>query len=287
MTCRYCTTQNEQDDHRCKRCGRRLHTDARPFPASNSSLAAVYEPDAQEMESPQPQPQLGPRVVPPQPQKSPGEPRKQPIYQASLFGPQEVAVVREAPAPRTRPVSASGSAAKPTRERPSQRSLEFPDPDKAQPCSVQSSIYCNAMVAPAPLRVAAVVCDLFFPAVATGLFWGALQYSGQDIPLMDLPLWMYAAIVLLVTALYKTLFCLGNNDTPGVRWAGLKLLDFDGRRPTREQRVKRLFAGAISIVAAGLGVIWAVLDEEKLTWHDHMSKTFATIADQSLFAAHR
>ena len=29
--------------------------------------------------------------------------------------------------------------------------------------------------------------------------------------------------------------------------------------------------------SAGLGLLWSLADEESLTWHDHMSKTFPTI----------
>jgi uncharacterized RDD family membrane protein YckC len=259
-----------------------LHTDARPFPVSKSALAPALDPDAtQEIERPHP-PQLGPRIVPTQPQPAPVEPRREPAYQASLFGPQEVSRFREAPVRPPKPQAAR----KPQREKPAQRKFEFPEPERLQ-SSAQSSIFCNAMVAPAPLRVAAVIFDFLYPAAGVGLFWAALHFSGQTAPLAQMPVWMYGAMLVLFTALYKTLYAFGNADTPGVRWAGLKLLDFDGRKPTREQRVKRLFSGGISIVAAGLGVIWALLDEEKLTWHDHMSGTFATIADQSLFIAHK
>jgi hypothetical protein len=53
-------------------------------------------------------------------------------------------------------------------------------------------------------------------------------------------------------------------------------VDFDGRRPDREQRRMRLVAGLLSLSAAGLGLVWALVDEENLTWHDHISKTFPT-----------
>ena len=61
-----------------------------------------------------------------------------------------------------------------------------------------------------------------------------------------------------------------------MRWSSVKVLNFDGQRPTREQRLTRLFAGALSFLAAGLGLVWALADEESLTWHDHISKTFVS-----------
>ena len=32
----------------------------------------------------------------------------------------------------------------------------------------------------------------------------------------------------------------------------------------------------LSFCAGGVGLLWALADEEKLAWHDHMSKTFPT-----------
>jgi hypothetical protein len=59
-------------------------------------------------------------------------------------------------------------------------------------------------------------------------------------------------------------------------WTQLQLVNFDGRRPERDQRLERLFASCLSVAAAFLGIIWALVDEECLTWHDHISKTFPT-----------
>jgi uncharacterized RDD family membrane protein YckC len=59
-----------------------------------------------------------------------------------------------------------------------------------------------------------------------------------------------------------------------MRFAGLHLVDFDGRAPSREQRLLRQLVTLLSTLSAGLGLIWALVDEENLTWHDHISKTF-------------
>jgi len=79
-----------------------------------------------------------------------------------------------------------------------------------------------------------------------------------------------------VAFLYRLLWCLGNGDTPGMRFAGLRLVNFDGRPPDRDQRLLRLGASVLSLASAGLGLVWALVDEESLTWHDHISKTFPT-----------
>jgi hypothetical protein len=38
----------------------------------------------------------------------------------------------------------------------------------------------------------------------------------------------------------------------------------------------RQLASVLSLISAGLGLVWALVDEENLTWHDHISKTFPT-----------
>lgn len=282
MICRYCTAKNEDDDHRCRRCGRRMHTDTRAFPATNSSLAPAFDLNAEAAPERAPQPVPGPRIVPtPAPNAEPRT-NREPVIQASLFGPQEVPVARES-APR--PASKPTAAPKPKLDRPAQTSLDFTESTLSS--QVQASIFCNAVVAPAPLRVAAVLFDFLYPALATALFWAVLHFGTPALSMLHLPVWLYGAVAGASFVLYRVLYCAGNADTPGVRWAGLKLLDFDGRKPSREQRIKRALGGAVSIIAAGLGLIWALFDEERLTWHDHMSGTFAVIADQNLFSPQR
>ena len=87
---------------------------------------------------------------------------------------------------------------------------------------------------------------------------------------------LLAAVTFVVTAFYKLLFSMANGDTPGMRWARLTLVNFDGQRPTRAQRLRRLVSAFLSFFAAGLGLLWALVDEETLTWHDHISSTFPT-----------
>jgi uncharacterized RDD family membrane protein YckC len=280
MNCQYCETHNESDDHRCKRCGRRLHTDATPsFPVNHGNLAAAFDRSPRTEAEASATAAPGLRLVAPQ-TAPPSTPRQQPTYQGSLFGPQEVtsAPVRRAerstqPAPRVK------------RDKTAQQQLNFDETrnegSRTLRTSVEAAIYCNATAAPAPLRVAACLADLFIGATAVGLLLATINYSGQGIAVGGLPPLVYLAGVASVALLYRVLFCMGNGDTPGTRWAGLRVLNFDGRRPTRQQRFYRLAGGIISVIASGLGVIWALFDEEKLTWHDHMSKTFPAVADDS------
>jgi uncharacterized RDD family membrane protein YckC len=97
---------------------------------------------------------------------------------------------------------------------------------------------------------------------------------------------IYVATVALMFLFYKLLACLLAEQTLGMKWMGLRLLNFDGKSPDVRQRLIRLVSSCLSVLPACAGLLWALLDEERLAWHDHMSKTFATPRD-SAGAAHR
>jgi uncharacterized RDD family membrane protein YckC len=125
-------------------------------------------------------------------------------------------------------------------------------------------------------RLMAVAADASMIAIALGLFLAIFYLAGGRIVFTKPSLLLFGGVIAAVVFLYRALWCLGGGDTPGMRFAGLRLVDFDGRRPEREQRTLRLAASMLSIISAGLGLVWALVDEENLTWHDHISKTFPT-----------
>jgi len=59
-------------------------------------------------------------------------------------------------------------------------------------------------------------------------------------------------------------------------WTRLKLVNFDGQPPDLRQRLCRSGFALLSMAAGAVGLIWALVDEEALTWHDHISRTFPT-----------
>jgi uncharacterized RDD family membrane protein YckC len=62
--------------------------------------------------------------------------------------------------------------------------------------------------------------------------------------------------------------------TPGLIWAGLEVITFEGNPPTSSDSLWRGFGYLVSMSALMLGFVWAVVDAEGLTWHDRMSRTF-------------
>jgi uncharacterized RDD family membrane protein YckC len=142
--------------------------------------------------------------------------------------------------------------------------------------SAEAVIYCDAPVALPVHRLLAVALDTGMVAVALGLFLLTFRLICGDILLNDHTIPLYLGIAVVFAILYKVLWALADGDSVGLRWARLKLVNFDGRPPDREQRLYRLASSFLSVLAVGLGLLWALADEESLTWHDHISRTFPT-----------
>ena len=169
---------------------------------------------------------------------------------------------------------------RPRRIPDAQQALDWGD----QPAHVQvrpdEKISCSAPVALPPIRLVSATVDgavvLFGVAVIVGIYVS----QGGEITFGSGAVMMLAALIGLVMVLYRALWCLADGDSPGLQAAGLRLVDFDGRRPRRRQRVIRQLASLLSLCAAGVGIAWALVDDENLAWHDHISQTFPTARDR-------
>ena len=112
--------------------------------------------------------------------------------------------------------------------------------------------------------------------IALAAFSSIFALAGGEIALSAKTVPLIAGVTAVLLIFYRLLWCLANGDTPGMQWTHLRLVNFDGQRPNRQQRLVRAAAGLLSLLAAGLGLLWALVDEETLTWHDHISETFPT-----------
>jgi uncharacterized RDD family membrane protein YckC len=72
---------------------------------------------------------------------------------------------------------------------------------------------------------------------------------------------------------YQAAFIIFCGTTPGLRAAGLKLACFDGNPVPRNSRRWRVVASILSGVSLGLGYAWCFFDEDRLSWHDRITKT--------------
>ncbi len=280
MICGYCRARNSEEEHRCVRCGRRLQAAApRPAPDTYPIVSGAAAPDLR--------PSLQPvartarplrEAIPESPVNAPQN--GAPAFQASLFGPQPVPRVVEMPGPKREWRQPSQSrTVKRSASTTVQQALDFLPPMLPRRAAEDAVIQCDAPVAPLSLRIVAAAIDLSFVLCAVGVFLFAVAMAGVDVvvPNREVVL-VYGGAVMLLAAFYKALFVLANGDTPGVRSVRMRVVNFDGRPPSMEQRAFRYLGGALSVLAATLGLLWALVDEESLTWHDHISRTFPTAA---------
>ena len=96
----------------------------------------------------------------------------------------------------------------------------------------------------------------------------------RDLPgLREVELGAAAAFV-VAAALYHGLFFTLAKATPGMKYAHIRLCTFENESPTRAQRWTRMGALCLSVLPVGLGLIWAIFDDDHLSWHDRLSRTY-------------
>jgi uncharacterized RDD family membrane protein YckC len=78
----------------------------------------------------------------------------------------------------------------------------------------------------------------------------------------------------LLWAIYEYLFLVYAGTTLGMKLAHLELVTFDGLRAHRRTRRGRALAMVLSTLSLGLGLVWALLDEDTLCWHDRITRTY-------------
>jgi len=90
-----------------------------------------------------------------------------------------------------------------------------------------------------------------------------------------LPLLVGAAgiVAVLLGAAYKYLFVVYTGSTPGLRAVRLRLERFDGAPLSRRTRRWRVLTSFLSAFSAGLGYLWCILDQDRLCWHDRITRT--------------
>ena len=83
-----------------------------------------------------------------------------------------------------------------------------------------------------------------------------------------------AAVLFAFFLLYQFLFFSYGQDTPGMRYAKIGLCTFGDENPTRKVMRRRIGALLLSACPMGLGLLWAFFDDDRLGWHDRISRTY-------------
>lgn len=73
---------------------------------------------------------------------------------------------------------------------------------------------------------------------------------------------------------YFGLFTIFGGTTPGMMVCGLQVASFSGEAPTPRQFLLRAAGYVLSAGTLFLGFLWVLWDEDALTWHDRLSRTY-------------
>lgn len=128
-------------------------------------------------------------------------------------------------------------------------------------------------------------CLLF----AYGAFLALFSSLGGEFTLSKLSAVVYTATFAIVYLQYFWLFTIFGGTTPGMMLRSLQVVSFSGEPPTPRQMLLRSFGYILSAGTFFLGFLWAIWDEDSLTWHDRISQTYLsssqTFADMETSAA--
>ena len=142
--------------------------------------------------------------------------------------------------------------------------LEEPEPRAA--LAIKPASMSRRMLA------AFVDCTLIAAALVAAVTLAAFNVS--ELPSLRAMELSAAVALLAIGVAYHMCFMILARATPGMKYAGIEIKTFSGYNTSRGQRCGRLLAVLLSVLPLGLGVVWALVDNSRLTWHDRLSKTY-------------
>jgi uncharacterized RDD family membrane protein YckC len=130
-------------------------------------------------------------------------------------------------------------------------------------------------------RLAAIFYDFLLLIgllfVATALL---LPFNGgQAIPAQQ---FLFPLYLLLVSFFFYAWFWTHGGQTLGLRAWRIRVLTPDMKPISWKQALLRFMTAIISWGFFGLGFLWILVDRNKLSWHDHLSKTALFFDERSI-----
>jgi uncharacterized RDD family membrane protein YckC len=296
MHCKHCGFANGEDDHRCLRCGRRVRgvVVAAP-PGYSGANALAVEPamddDSREMtlDTQTGMPAQAAMFTVPSPKVIPFD-----RIQRQATG-RNGAAVAAAAAQRTAQRKTVRSAAQnaaqaahPTAHQTThqtihQTTLDFipalPSSNRKLKTNVDAQIFCDSPVATPTHRFVASAIDAALILIGFGVTAMSYVLLGGSFGAGRMFWTGLGGTLGLVAVFYGLVWAIAGRETFGMAFTDLRLITFDGFPLDGRNRALRFASSWLSFCSGGLGLIWAAVDEESLTWHDHISKTFPTIRE--------
>ena len=122
-------------------------------------------------------------------------------------------------------------------------------------------------------RIAGLIdagCLLF----AYGAFLTLFGSLGGQFTFSKLSAAVCVTTFVIVYLQYFALFTVFGGTTPGMMLRGLQVVSFSGESPTPRQMLWRSVGYMLSAGTFFMGFLWAMWDEDALTWHDRLSQTY-------------
>ncbi len=181
-----------------------------------------------------------------------------------------IAIGRHLPPPETRDTRMEIDVSAP----PASRGKGGPSLAKEAVVSEQYGLY---PVASLDERRCAALIDAACLLFAYGGFLALFGSMGGQFTVSKLSAAVYAATFAIVYLQYFALFTIFGGTTPGMMFRGLQVTSFTGDPPTPRQMLLRSAGYILSAGTFFLGFFWAWWDEDALTWHDRLSRTYLSL----------
>jgi uncharacterized RDD family membrane protein YckC len=213
-------------------------------------------------------------------QRQPDEPDRLNVMEAGG------ARILEFPRPAVAPPLALDELAEPVMDRP--RILEVPDlmlpppalggilmePVEQLAQERRPGFELPLQAAPMSKRLLAGGTDSLLVVTAFAVFACIFFKITSVVPALQQGVSISVALVALFWIAYQYLLLVYCGTTPGLMLAHLQLSRFDGTAVPRRIRRWRALASVLSGFSLALGYAWCFLDEDRLCWHDRITRTY-------------
>ena len=288
MHCKHCGFVNGEDDHRCLRCGRRIAGVVIAAPPGYSGANAL----AQSLMLSEDTAEFQTVTFQPVTAEKPVQRFEQPTLFVNPpkniipFDRRERHAMPRAEAPlmdQRQPAQPQKIHVRKAATPDTQGLLDFV-PNSTQKIrklktDVDAQVFCDQPVATPTHRMVASAIDGALILFGFGLVVTMVEMLGCSFGAGKLQWIGLAATLALVSMFYGLIWAIAGRETAGMHFTDLQLITFDGFQLDARSRALRFASTWLSFCSGGLGLLWAVADEESLTWHDHISKTFPTIRE--------
>ena len=128
--------------------------------------------------------------------------------------------------------------------------------------------------APFARRLLASAIDSLLVVTAFAIFAYIFFRITSIVPAPQQAAGISVSLIALFWIAYQYLLLVFTGTTPGLKLARLRLSRFDGSAVPVRIRRWRVLASVLSGLSLALGYAWCFLDEDRLCWHDRITRTY-------------